>query len=152
MTRTARRSGVNMFPPALREKRECLMKRPSELLAPGAESRRFSGEEEEQKRLFYERMSPRRRRFVDRIGFANWDPFEAPKEPMDIRTDMSRRTAQELVREFLQSVSLDMRGGEYARGATDCALGIVARQEKYLGVLDFCVWYHELLQEELAGK
>lgn len=128
------------------------MKKPSEFLAPGTASRRFSGEEEEQKRLFYERMSPRRRRFVDRIGFENWDPFEAPKEPMDIRTDISSRTAQELVREFMRSVSLDMRGGEYARGATDCALGIIARQEKYLGVLDFCVWYHELLQKELSEK
>lgn len=128
------------------------MKKPSELLTRRPESRRFSGEEEEHKRMFYERLSPRRRRFVDRIGFENWDPFEAPKEPMDIRTDISRRTAQDLVREFMQSASLDMRGGEYARGATDCALGIVARQEKYLGVLDFCVWYHELLQKELAEK
>lgn len=128
------------------------MTKPSELLTRGAGTRAFSPEEQDQKRMFYERMSPRRRRFVDRIGFDEWDPFEAPKEPMDIRKDVSQRTAQELVREFLQSVSLDMRGGEYARGATDCALGIVARQEKYLGVLDFCIWYHELLQKELAGK
>ena len=128
------------------------MKKPSDLLTRRPESRQFSGEEEEHKRMFYERLSPRRRRFVDRIGFENWDPFEAPKEPMDIRKDVSQRTAQDLVREFMQSVSLDMRGGEYARGATDCALGIVARQEKYLGALDFCVWYHELLQKELAGK
>ncbi len=128
------------------------MTKPSELLTRRPGTREFSTEEQEQKRMFYERMSPRRRRFVDRIGFDEWDPFEAPKEPMDIRKDVSQRTAQDLVREFLQSVSLDMRGGEYARGATDCALGIVARQEKYLGVLDFCIWYHELLQKELAGK
>lgn len=128
------------------------MARPSELMTRPREQREFSAEEREQKRMFYERMSPRRRRFVDRIGFDNWDPFEAPKEPMDIRTDVSQRTAQDLVREFLQSVSLDMRGGEYARGASDCALGIVGRQEKYMGVLDFCVWYHELLQKELAEK
>lgn len=128
------------------------MTKPSDLLTRRPEAREFSAEEREQKRLFYERMSPRRRRFVDRIGFDEWDPFEAPKEPMDIRKDVSQRTAQDLVREFLQSVFLDMRGGEYARGATDCALGIVARQEKYLGVLDFCIWYHELLQKELSGK
>lgn len=124
------------------------MKKPSELLVAPSREREFSGEEQEQKRLFYERMSPRRRRFVDRIGYDNWDPFEAPKEPMDMRTDLTQRTVQDLVRDFLASASLDMRGGEYARGATECALGIVARQEKYLGVLDFCVWYHELLQKE----
>jgi len=127
------------------------MSRPSDYLNPEAD-RVFSPEEEEQKRLFYERMSPRRRRFVDRIGFEKWDPFEAPKEPMDIRTDVSQRTVQQLVHEFLRSVSQAPHGGEYARGATECAMGIVARQEKYQGVLDFCVWYHELLQKERPPK
>lgn len=125
--------------------------RPSELINRRKE-REFTSDEEEQKRLFYERMSPRRRKFVDRIGFENWDPFEGPKEPMDIRTDVSERTVQELVRDFLKSVSQEMHGGEYARGATDVALGIVAGQEKYKGVLDFCVWYHEMLQKEQFPK
>ncbi len=125
--------------------------RPSDLLNPSTE-RVFSKEEEEQKRLFYERMSPRRRRFVDRLGFDQWDPFEAPKEPMDIRTDISERTVGQLVQEFLRAVSQELHGGEYARGATECALGIVARQEKYQGILDFCVWYHELLQKEQRLK
>jgi hypothetical protein len=127
------------------------MTRPSDLLR-GRGERLFSGEEEERKRLFYESMSPRRRRFVDRIGFENWDPFEAPKEPMDMRTDVTERTVQELVREFLRSVPQELRDGEYVRGATECSLGLVAREEKYRGVLDFCVWYHELLQKEQAPK
>jgi hypothetical protein len=126
------------------------MKKPSDLLS-GLETRVFSPEEEEQKRLFYERMSPRRRRFVDRIGFENWDPFEAPKEPMDIRTDVTRRTVQELVRDFLRRAAREMHGGDYARGATECATGIVAKQEKYQGMLDFCVWYHEQLQKETSS-
>ena len=127
------------------------MSKPSDLLNR-REERLLSEDEQTQKRLFYERMSPRRRRFVDRIGYDNWDPFEAPKEPMDIRKDVSQRTAQQLVQEFLRSVSQELHGGEYARGATDCAMGIVARQEKYQGVLDFCVWYHELLQKERDSK
>jgi hypothetical protein len=127
------------------------MTRPSDLLNKGAE-RAFTPEEEEQKRYFYEGMSPRRRRFVDRIGFENWNPFEGPKEPMDLRTDLTKRTVQELVREFMKTTVGRMHGGEYARGATDCAVGIVARQEKYQGVLDFCVWYHELLQKERLSK
>ena len=125
--------------------------KPSSLANPKRD-RVFSAEEEEQKRFFYERMSPRRRRFIDRIGYDVWDPFEPPKEPMDIRKDVSERTVQELVREFLKSVSQEFHGGEYARGATECALGIVARQEKYQGVLDFCVWYHRLLLKERTLK
>lgn len=129
-----------------------MMSKPSELIANARGVRVFTEEELEQKRLFYEKMSPRRRRFVDRIGFDVWDPFEAPKEPMDIRTDVSQRTVQQLVQEFLRSVSQELHGGEYARGATECALGLVAQQEKYRGALDFCVWYHALLQKELSGK
>lgn len=123
------------------------MERPSDLLNSG-EPRLFTPEEEEQKRYFYKRMSPRRRRFVDRIGFENWDPFEGPKEPMDLRTDITQRTVQELVRDFMKSAVGRVHGGEYARGAMDCAVGIVSGQEKYQGVLDFCVWYHALLQKE----
>jgi len=127
------------------------MTRPSDLLNQSV-ARPFTPEEEEQKRHFYEQMSPRRRRFVDRMGFENWDPFAAPKEPLDLRTDTTRRTAQELVRNFMHSSVGRMHGGEYARGATECAVGIVARQEKYQGVLDFCVWYYELLQKEKLSQ
>jgi hypothetical protein len=135
------------------------MSRPSDLLADLSADRlarrperSFSEEEAKRKRLLYESMSVKRRRFVDRIGFDAWDPFEAPKEPLDMRMDLTERTVQELVRDFLRSVSPEMRGGEYARGATECALGLMDRREKYMGMLDFCVWYHELLQKEQTSK
>ena len=113
--------------------------------------RPFSSEEEEQKRLFYERMSPRRRKFIDRIDYDLWDPFEGPKDPMDIRTDVTQRTTQQLVREFLQKHGKD-RGNDYSRGALECALGVVNKEEKYLGTLDFCIWYAELLEREKGEK
>jgi len=127
------------------------MKRPSDILNESP-AREFTPEEEEQKRFFYEKMSPWRRRFVDRIGFESWDPFAAPKEPLDLRTDITRRTVQQLVQEFMKTTVGQMHGGEYARGATECAVGIVTGQDKYQGVLDFCVWYHELLQKEKLSR
>ena len=62
-------------------------------------------EQEASKREMYERMSPRGRRFVDRIGYENWDPFQKPNDPLDIRQDATKRTTQQLVREFFQAVS-----------------------------------------------
>lgn len=124
------------------------MTRPSSLTHPGKGGRAFTPEEEEQKRLFYERMSPRRRKFIDKIGYDVWDPFEGPKEPMDIRVDTTKRTTQQLVREFLQSLGDDPHSNEYARGALECALGLVGREEKYQGIFDFCIWYHDLLKKE----
>ena len=124
------------------------MKKPSLLIVPNKEGRTFTPEEEEQKRLFYEKMSPRRRKFIDKIGYEVWDPFEGPKEPLDIRVDGTKRTTQQLVREFLQSMGDEQHSNEYARGALDCALGIVAKEDKYQGIFDFCIWYYDLLKKE----
>ena len=110
----------------------------------------LTGEQEALKRELYEKMSPRRRKFIDRIGYVHWDPFQKPNDPLDIRLDVTKRTTQQLVREFLQqaAVQKEQLGNDYSRGALECALGIVNRDEKYLGVFDFCLWYHSLLKEE----
>ena len=101
------------------------------------------------KRELYENIPPRRRKFIDRIGYDNWDPFQKPNDPIELRTDISRRTAQQLVREFLQSRPPDgERGDNYSRGALECALGIINRDNRCLGMFDFAVWYHELLKKE----
>ena len=62
-------------------------------------------EQEASKRKMYEKLKPRGRKYVDRIGYENWDPFMKPNDPLDIRQDVTKRTTQELVREFLQTVA-----------------------------------------------
>ena len=110
----------------------------------------LTAEQEALKRKLYENMAPRRRKFIDRIGYAHWDPFQKPNDPLDIRLDITKRTTQQLVREFLQQAVAreEQLGNDYRRGALECALGVVNRDEKYLGVFDFCLWYHKLLKEE----
>jgi hypothetical protein len=102
------------------------------------------------KRDLYEKMAPRRRKFIDRIGYDHWDPFQKPNDPLDIRLDVTKRTTQQLVREFLQQAAEreEQLGNDYRRGALECALGVVNRDEKYLGIFDFCLWYHNVLKEE----
>ena len=58
---------------------------------------RLNEEQEQLKREIYERMNPRRRKFVDRIGYDNWDPFQKPNDPLDVRLDVTKRTTQQLV-------------------------------------------------------
>jgi len=103
--------------------------------------------EEEQKRVIYEKMSPRRRKFIDRIGYEKWDPFQKPNDPMEMRMDISKRTTQQLVREFLQNHKGEY-SNDYGRGALETAVGLVNRDEKCRGIFDFCVWYYNLLLEE----
>ncbi len=111
--------------------------------------RELTPEEEASKREMYERMKPRNRRFIDRIGYENWDPFQKPNDPLDIRQDVTRRTTQELVREFLQAASRGKEySNEYGRGALQAALGLVNRDETMRGTFDFCLWYADLLRRE----
>lgn len=110
--------------------------------------RELTAEEAEQKRAIYEKMAPRRRKFIDRIGYDEWDPFQKPNDPMELRTEISGRTAHQLMREFMRSHPNVDPSGDYGRGALQCALGVITKDEKILGTLDFCVWYHQLLVEE----
>ena len=46
-------------------------------------------EQEASKRKMYEKLKPRGRKYVDRIGYENWDPFMKPNDPLDIRQDVT---------------------------------------------------------------
>lgn len=108
-------------------------------------------EQEASKREMYEKLKPRGRRYVDRIGYENWDPFMKPNDPLDIRQDVTKRTTQELIREFLQTVartSGESYSNEYAQGALQAALGLVNRDATMIGTMDFCLWYVDLLKRE----
>ena len=135
-----------------------------DVYAEGGEARKeLNAGEEAQKRFMYEKMSPRRRKFVDRIGYENWDPFQAPKEPLDVRKESTGRTGHELVRDFMKSrarqsgrldraASPDPRGQEaeaaYAQGVLECAISMVKGDEKFRGIYDFCLWYSEQIKDE----
>ena len=117
--------------------------------------RALTEEQEKLKRDLYEKISPRRRKFIDRIGYENWDPFPEPNEPTDIRTDISNRTVQQLVQEFVMSkknearrLGLDDPSEAFLQGAMQAAAGIVNKQDKFLGTYEFAAWYHELLKKE----
>jgi hypothetical protein len=105
-------------------------------------------EEEKRKRAILESMSPRRRKHILKKGYDRWDPFEMPKDPIDIRKDKTKRTTQMLVREFLQTQPSETYNNAYGRGVLELCLGIINKDEKCRGMYEFAVWYHELLQKE----
>ncbi|MDR1857085.1 MAG: hypothetical protein LBR22_08030 [Desulfovibrio sp.] len=109
-------------------------------------------EEERLKREIYEKLQPRRRTYIDRIGYENWDPFQKPKEPLDMRTDVGRRTVDQLLKAFLEEAGRHRNvDAAYGAAAAECALGMVTRNERYLAIFDFCCWYREMLEAE-AGR
>ena len=105
--------------------------------------------DEEKKKAVFDAMSPRRQKhIVNKVGYDNWDPFQKPKDPIDIRRDKSRRTSQMLVREFLQSRSLEGYSNAYGRGVLEMAIGIVNDDDRFVGMYEFVLWHKQLLEEE----
>jgi hypothetical protein len=102
----------------------------------------------DRKRAIFEAMSLRQQRRIEKIGFDKWDPFGEPKDPIDIRRDKTKRTAQMLVREFLQTHSDDKYSNEYGRGVLDLCLGIVNAEDRARGMFEFSLWYADLLRRE----
>lgn len=110
----------------------------------------FSPEETEQrKKAVFDSMSSRRQiHILKKVGYDKWDPFEEPKDPIDIRKDKSRRTTQTLVREFLQSRSSEEYSNSYGRGVLEMALGIINNEDRFIGMYDFAIWHRDLLKKE----
>jgi hypothetical protein len=105
-------------------------------------------ESENRKKAVFDSMSPRRQKHILRKGYDKWDPFEEPKDPIDIRKDKTKRTTQMLVREFLQSRDSESYSNAYGRGVLEMALGIINDDERFIGMYDFARWHQELLRKE----
>jgi len=109
----------------------------------------FSPEEvERRKKMVFDSMSARRQQHILKQGYDKWDPFQEPKDPIDIRKDKTKRTTQTLVREFLQTRPGEAQNNAYNRGVLELALGIVNNEDRFRGMFEFARWYQELLKKE----
>jgi hypothetical protein len=105
--------------------------------------------EDDKKKAVFDAMAPRRQKHIlDKVGYDKWDPFEKPKDPIDIRRDKSRRTSQTLVREFLQACPMERYSNSYGRGVLEMAIGIVNDDDRFIGMYDFALWHKALLSRE----
>lgn len=100
------------------------------------------------KKFLYESLSPRRKKFIDRIGFDKWDPFQEPKHPIEIRTDSTRRTSKELMLKFLRDFQPENYSNAYGRGVLEMCIGIINGDDKCRAIYEFSLWYRDLLERE----
>ncbi|HSO62385.1 MAG TPA: hypothetical protein VLR50_15240 [Desulfobacterales bacterium] len=107
-----------------------------------------TSEAERRKKAVFDNMSPRRQKHILKKGFDKWDPFQEPKDPIDIRTDKTKRTTQQLVREFLQTRSGEAQNNAYNRGVLELAIGLVNEEDRFRGMYEFALWHRDLLKRE----
>ena len=111
--------------------------------------RKLSPEDAERKKAIFDSMSPKRQKHIlKKEGYDEWDPFIEPKDPINLRMDKSRRTAQQLTREFLQSCPVENYSNAFGQGVWDLCLGIINNDDRYQGMYEFACWYRDLLERE----
>lgn len=93
------------------------------------------------KQAIFDSMAARRQKQILKKGFENWDPFEEPKDPIDIRRDATRRTTQQLVGQFLQACAPEDYSKAYGRGVLEMALGIINNDDRFVGMYEFALWH-----------
>ncbi|MGE4554144.1 MAG: hypothetical protein AB7D57_13620 [Desulfovibrionaceae bacterium] len=96
------------------------------------------------KREMYEKLSARQRKWVDRLGYENWDPFQKPMDPIDIRVETTGLTATQLAGLFLQERAGSI-GSDYRENISRFTVELVMNFERVRPIYDFCTWYAERL-------
>lgn len=107
-----------------------------------------SDDVEARKKAIFDSMSSRGQKAILKRGYEKWDPFQEPKDPIDIRRDKTKRTTQMLVREFLQSRESREYSNAFSRGVLEMALGIINDEERFIGMYEFAIWHQALLKTE----
>ncbi len=103
---------------------------------------------EEKKKAIFDAMGKRGQKQILKKGYEDWNPFQEPKDPIDIRKDKTKRTSQVLIREFLTQTDHDEYSNTYAQGALEMCFGIINDEEKIRGMFEFAIWYEALLKKE----
>jgi len=99
-------------------------------------------EKERKKSAIFNSMLPKRQqRIVEKIGYENWDPFQEPKDPLDLRGQKTDQLALVLIGEFISECGAEKRTDEYREGVEEICRGLIEGEERYKGMFDFCRWY-----------
>ncbi|MBU1168795.1 MAG: hypothetical protein KKD44_04435 [Proteobacteria bacterium] len=103
---------------------------------------------EQRKKAIFDSMGKRGQKRIVRQGYDQWDPFQEPKDPLDIRKDITKRTIHELVHEFLQTRREETSSVSFGEGVFEMALALMNNNDKYRGMFEFSLWYADLLKKE----
>ena len=109
----------------------------------------LANERERQKKAIFDAMSPKRQqRILKKVGYENWDPFQEPKYPIDLREQEVERKAMTLSREFLEGCGIEHYSDEYIQAVREISKGLLKDQARYKAIFDFCCWYHATKEKD----
>jgi len=97
---------------------------------------------EKKKRAIFDSMAPKRQqKILKKMGFENWDPFQEPRQPIDLRDQRAKQMASALFRKFALDCGIKDYSDESIQAVKDIIKGLIKGEERYKAVYDFCCWY-----------
>lgn len=114
----------------------------------------FSGKEiftreeiEVRKKSIFDSMGKRAQKTILKKGFENWNPFEEPKDPIDIRVDKTGNTVADIVKRFFAEYPDKKSNNAYRKIVEEMAMGVVTDDDRVKASYLFSMWYRNLLNE-----
>ena len=106
------------------------------------------GQKEKQKKAIFDSMSKRGQKYVMRIGYENWDPFQEPKDPREAIFGQQAMTARGLIQEFYETHpgAEEIRAQHYE--LLQLIRGILKKDIRATAIFDFCHWYGKKRDQE----
>lgn len=102
----------------------------------------------ERKKAIFDSMGKRGQKRILQKGYEEWNPFEEPKDPLDIRLDVTKRTLNDLIREFMHHHRDEKHSVSFAEGVQEIAMALMNNNDKYRGMYEYSLWYAELIKKE----
>ena len=101
-------------------------------------------EREKKKRAIFDGMSPKRQqKIIKTVGYENWDPFQEPRDPIDLREQKVEQMASVLFRQFIVDCEIKDYSNESIQAVKEISKGLIKDKERYKAMYDFCCWYEK---------
>ena len=102
-----------------------------------------ANEKERKKKAIFDAMSSKRQqKILEKAGYEDWDPFQEPKYPIDLREQELEHKAMALSREFIEDCGIEQYSDEYIHAVREISKGLLKDDERYRAMFDFCCWYY----------
>lgn len=110
----------------------------------------YSDEERERKKkAIFDAMSLKRQQKIrKKVGYEDWDPFQEPKYPIDLREQTTEQKAMALSREFLEGCGLEEYSDECLKAVREISRGLIKGEERYRAMFEFCCWYRTTKEKD----
>jgi len=105
-------------------------------------------EYEFKKKAIFDGMSRRGQKWVLKIGYENWDPFEKPKDPRERIFGSASLKAGALVQEYFKSAGEKEESVAVHKELFELCRGLLQGESRAKTIVDFCAW----LQKKSGGE